>query len=354
MKATIDRCIRGGNPFAAWRRPGTAEARLIFQKGREAFPFSPGENLPLESGYIAMPFFPGHEAPNFMIAADRLITEDDPQAIPEEELAPSVRPPQPEPAVGRKSYLDRLRKLIDRIRDEALEKVVLSRVCDVEKGGESAGELFDRLCSTYPDAYVHLFRIPGYGLWIGASPETLLELSAEEGRVQALAGTRPRGGDRPWTKKEEREQRSVAEYIEQVFQKASIPFLGKNGPRTLPAGPVEHLSTDFSFSTARAIERIPSLLAELHPTPAVCGVPKHRALELIEETEEHSRSFYAGAIGPWELDGARALYVNLRCFRVLEDRYQLYVGGGINDASDPRDEWEETEWKAEAMRRVLE
>lgn len=356
MKASIERSISSGKPFAVWRMPGEDHPCLILQEEGEVASFVPGQQeFPLSSGYIVLPFYPATDSPGYMIAPDLLLEEDRPERIPSGTPPSRSGPPSPEPSDDRAGYLEKLRTLIERIRsDEELEKVVLSRVVDVEREGrESIGELFERLLEAYPKAYVHLFHLPGHGLWIGATPETLVDLNAEEGMIEALAGTRPKDSEREWTGKEEREQGVVAEHIERVLRKEGVPTLRRTGPETIAAGRVEHLSTRFFISSEAAVARISPLLRELHPTPAVCGLPRDRALRRIRELEAHQRSFYAGAVGPWKLAGERSLFVNLRCLQVLGDRYQLYVGGGINAASVPEDEWEETEWKGGTLRRAL-
>lgn len=356
MKASIERSISSGKPFAVWRMPGEDHPRLILQEEGSVVSFVPGQQeLPLNSGYIVLPFYPAADSPGYMIAQDLLLEEDRPEWIPSDSPPSKPGSPSPEPSDDRAGYLEKLRTLIERIRSgEELEKVVLSRVLDIEREGtESIGELFERLLEAYPNAYVHLFHLPGHGIWIGATPETLIDLNAEEGMIEALAGTRPKGGGQEWTEKEEREQGVVAEHIERVLQEEGVPILRRTGPETVAAGRVEHLSTRYFFSSEVAATRISPLLRELHPTPAVCGLPRDRALRTIRKLEAHQRSFYAGAVGPWKLGGERSLFVNLRCLRVLGDRYQLYVGGGINAASVPEDEWEETEWKGGTLRRAL-
>ena len=83
------------------------------------------------------------------------------------------------------------------------------------------------------------------------------------------------------------------------------------------------------------------LAAALHPTPAVCGLPKTEALTRILTTESLDRRYYAGFLGWWGQDEA-ALYVNLRCLKLYAGGVRLYAGGGILPESTLEQEWQET------------
>ncbi len=354
MRVSVQHCIEEGLPFALYRKPGGIP-RLLVQTQGTPHPFLPGAPFPLENGYLLIPFHPSQEDPAYMLSPDLLLHEDRPERIPGEGAPQKGSMPCPPiQADDRASYEGKVDALVRRIQEEkALQKVVLSRSERVHrKAGSSVGALFEALEALYPDAFVHLFHLPEKATWIGATPELLLEMKGEEGRTQALAGTRPKGEGMEWSDKERREQASVEEHISTVLEQNEVPF-ERSGPETVSAGNIEHLSTHFSFS-AQELGKAPSkLIRELHPTPAVCGSPRDRAMELIEATESRSRSFYAGAIGPWGVEGEYALYVNLRSARIWEEALELFVGGGINSGSDPEKEWEETVRKAGTVRRAL-
>ena len=92
----------------------------------------------------------------------------------------------------------------------------------------------------------------------------------------------------------------------------------------------------------------------VHPTPAVCGLPKNEAKVFILENEGYDREFYTGFFGELNLKGSSNLFVNLRCMQVLKNQLALYIGGGITIDSIPEKEWEETIAKSEVMLKVLE
>jgi isochorismate synthase len=109
----------------------------------------------------------------------------------------------------------------------------------------------------------------------------------------------------------------------------------------------DHLKTTI-FAENIALEKAKILLNELHPTPAVCGVPKDKALKIINELEANNRSFYTGYIGLVE-NNELELFVNLRCASVFKDSVSVFVGGGITTKSNPEKEWEETELKSKVI-----
>src|SRR5690606_16197073 len=118
-----------------------------------------------------------------------------------------------------------------------------------------------------------------------------------------------------------------------------------------------------------------NLIAALHPTPAVCGLPKIEAREFILKNENYDREFYTGFLGeinmPQEVRRSSnrrnqenqayssivpktSLFVNLRCMKLTEDSVEIFVGGGITKESIPEAEWEETQNKAGTMKAVLD
>ena len=96
-----------------------------------------------------------------------------------------------------------------------------------------------------------------------------------------------------------------------------------------------------------------NLIDSLHPTPAICGVPKWPATNFIGENEGYNRAFYAGYLGEINRNNETNLYVNLRCMQITQDHISLYIGGGITAASIAEKEWDETVFKAEVMKKIL-
>jgi len=124
----------------------------------------------------------------------------------------------------------------------------------------------------------------------------------------------------------------------------------KTGPVDHLAGKIYHLKSTFSFDAPADPSK---LIADLHPTPAVCGQPKKEAMQHILQSENYDRKYYTGYLGPVNFRNKSSLFVNLRCMEVSSEHIVLYLGGGITAASDPEKEWLETEAKAGTLLDIL-
>ncbi len=134
------------------------------------------------------------------------------------------------------------------------------------------------------------------------------------------------------------------------------------------------MRTCITGSFKSASFEISKLLKALHPTPAVCGLPRAEAQEFIKHFESYDRSFYTGFLGELNklednskvrnrrnvenlayktLTPATRLFVNLRCMQFKSSINEIYVGGGITKDSIPEDEWEETVNKAQTIASIL-
>lgn len=241
------------------------------------------------------------------------------------------------------------------LRDKTLRKVVLSRRATVPRpqAESKAKELYAAACEAYPRAFVALVRTPSGGTWLMATPELLLESHGGTLRTMALAGTmRTEGGSKAaWSQKNKDEQAVVAQYVAETL----APFaqgVETQGPETVCAAGLAHLRTLFTFAL-RPGALICDLLAALHPTPAVCGLPKVAAQEALRAHEGTEREYYSGFAGLMEANGDADIFVTLRCMKMSGDVCTLFAGGGLMPESRMEDEWAETEAKMSAMANLL-
>lgn len=248
---------------------------------------------------------------------------------------------------SKSAYMQSAANFVDALKANG-GKAVLSRIKKVEAPKDLHG-FFTALCDAYPNAFVYTFLSSNIGVWIGATPETLLQRNGSEGRTMALAGTRLAGSNELWLEKEFEEHELVADFIESTLKTEGIDRVQRSERHEIESGPVKHLHTAFSFELNKAEGW--KLALKLHPTPAVSGWPVNDSLKLIRENELHDRAFYAGIIG---VTGANSrLFVNLRCAQITGNDMFLYLGGGFTKDSDPEAEWEETENKAKTLLDVL-
>lgn len=255
---------------------------------------------------------------------------------------------------GRTRHKALLKKGIKAIEDGDLKKVVLSR--KIRASNRKAPlPIFEDMLSRYSDAMVYFFHHPKVGTWLGATPERFLEIRKGRLSTTSLAGTLPfvEGVAPMWTSKELEEQQIVTDFIKEKLR-GYVGALECSVPETVRSGKLWHLKTEISAMGVTFQDWDPIINA-LHPTPAVCGLPKYEAMAFILENESYSREYYTGFLGGLNLDQKEQLdlYVNLRCVKMEKEVVQIFVGGGITKDSDPEQEWLETQYKSRTMLDVL-
>ena len=208
-------------------------------------------------------------------------------------------------------------------------------------------QTFVQLLDAYPHSLVYVAYSPEAGMWLGASPEVLLKADDDRLSTMSLAGTKSRG-DEPWDEKNQREQAYVTDYIREVVASYGDD-LHEDGPRTMQTGNLYHLCTTFDFRL-KASHTLYDVVEALHPTPAVCGLPKREAMQFISSHESHQRSYYAGYVGPLNVDGHTQFHVNIRCAECHADGTATsYAGSGLLLSSDADSEWQEVMRKAQTI-----
>lgn len=199
---------------------------------------------------------------------------------------------------------------------------------------------------------------------IGATPELLVSKKGAVVLSRPLAGSARRsadpGEDRASADALMGSQKDLGEHrwvVEAILDNLA-PYCSELGAPDLPelvsTQTMWHLGTSIKGSLKDAGNvSVAELAAALHPTPAVGGAPRGRALELIPELEGYDRGFYAGAVGWADRNGDGEWYVSLRCAEVSGGHVRVYAGAGIVEGSVPQEEAAETSAKLQAMLRAL-
>lgn len=248
-------------------------------------------------------------------------------------------------------YLNDLETIIKRIKNGDFQKIIFSRRELLNKSIDPE-MLFNSLNIQYENSFNYFIGIEGEGVWIGATPEAFIKSEDFNYKMHSLAGTIARNseGKYDWTDKEIKEQKLVTDYLIDHFEKSGIHDVSLKGPFNFEHGSVAHLKTDITLNATP--DQINEMLRDVHPTPAVCGIPKGKVLEEIQEIEGYDRRFYTGLVGLYSEDQT-ALFVNLRCMEIFIDDACLYLGGGITEGSDPEKEWDETVLKSKTIKDLL-
>lgn len=305
--------------------------------------------VPACSGYLIVPFCATIENPIV------LIEPDEAYVLPLE-VATNAAPHEVsnDAEMQRTRYAEAFRKAHESLQRGKVEKVVLSRRLNLRWQDEalrSPKHLFFKACQDNPNCFVTLWKTEQTGCWLVASPEPLLEKSNHTWGSVALAGTMPHSEDSEskWSVKNVAEQAIVADFIREQLA-ACADHIEQSPTFSLVTGKLQHICTRFRF-TLSSPSAMFNLLKRLHPTPAVCGMPREAALRVIEEAESQPRRYYAGFSGPLNLHGETRLYVSLRCMEFSSNTATLYAGGGIMPESCEEEEWEETCRKMQPMLR---
>ena len=319
-------------------------------------------------GFVFAPFAPAPDNPILLLRPDVV------QTYPCENIAETLAADaalsgfqffcsafqQPQSLAERLHYHLDFSNFYAQLCEGAFRKIVLARCSCIEKPEpQSPFVLFQEACARYPRMFISLVSTPQGGTWLTATPEVLLEKVSPKEPQQgccfktiALAGTVDYSDDVKWSEKNIREQRYVATYMMETLEHFSSDIV-EDGPYTTRAANLAHLRSDFNFRLPDG-HHLGSLLHALHPSPAVCGLPKHDAFNFILRNESVPRRYYSGFQGPLDVEGMTHLYVSLRCMSIHHNRYRLYAGGGLLSDSDEESEWNETEAKLNTMRHVLE
>ncbi|HLS34005.1 MAG TPA: isochorismate synthase [Brevibacterium sp.] len=220
-----------------------------------------------------------------------------------------------------------------------------------------------RLNAEFPSTWTFLVA----GL-VGATPELLI--GVEDGAVHSrvLAGTyrvqddpeaevaaaRAHLGGRKDSVEHSYAIDSLASTLGPVTQELHVD----PEPHLLQLANVIHLASDAHGRLAARADgsRIsPFEVAHaVHPTAAVGGTPRGRAMDLISRLEEMDRGRYAGPVGWVDGRGNGQFGIALRCGQLEErNRIRLFAGAGIMPDSDPESERRETDAKFAPMRRAL-
>ncbi|WP_231494747.1 chorismate-binding protein [Polaribacter sp. Hel_I_88] len=340
-------------PFVVYRKPNQNEISGFFMQDDSLF-FT--DNFS-ETGFVFAPFNTDEKAILFPSEKAEFIQEElilNDFTFDENDYLVDIK--------SKENHIKIVEKAIDEIDKSDLQKVVISRKEEVQLSDFELLLGYQKLLKKYKNAFVYVWFHPKVGLWLGATPETLLQIFDTNFKTMSLAGTQVVTNDSDennvvWKSKELEEQQLVTDFIESQLATISSN-LKIDKTETIRAGNLLHLRTKVEGELNKK-STLKSLIRSLHPTPAVCGLPRNMARDFIINNENYNRSFYTGFLGELNVQDLKLnvqssqLYVNLRCMEINNNKASIYVGGGITKDSIPKNEWKETVSKSETMKKVL-
>ncbi|WP_370087045.1 isochorismate synthase [Ekhidna sp.] len=361
-----------GYSFAMWRMPNETESHFIISLS-ETRQETDLQLANSKTGFLINAYDANHPIAPYFIEADIVIKNQEISINPNisdsqiDAFKEGIRKtgqskPLPKSEIADTNDFEAMvQNAISEIKQGSFEKVVLSRFRDEPLPENFSPWLFfESISKTYINAFCSLCFIPDKGMWIGASPELLLSDTKDAFKTVSLAGTkRLESGQKlseiAWTQKEIEEQALVSRYIINCFKKIRLREFHEHGPKTIQAGNLAHLKTEFvvDYSEVMFENLADQMLELLHPTSAVCGMPIETAKPWIAATEKYDREFYSGFLGPVNFEAKTQLFVNLRCMKVFDGSIRFYAGAGLTEDSDPQKEFEETEMKMDVLKSIL-
>ncbi|WP_203257058.1 chorismate-binding protein [Hyunsoonleella ulvae] len=355
-------------PFVVYRKPNKDRIKAILQRSDELHITKHFK----ESGFVFSPFDNSVDSILTPLSESEIITASEKDIDKNDQNSTLLSQTH---STHKDFHIALVEQGIRAIKNGKFQKVVLSRreICDFKK--DSPLTIFKNLLASYQSAFVYCWFHPKVGLWLGATPETLLKIEGRNFSIMSLAGTQNYNGnlDVVWQEKELQEQQFVTDFILDNIQE-DVNNIQVSSLETIKAGNLLHLRTLIKGVLSVTDINFKRLLYNLHPTPAVCGMPKALAKAFILEHEDYDREFYTGFLGELNLEtevkprtGRRnienraytvkrkstQLYVNLRCMQIKDNKALVYVGGGITETSNPESEWEETVAKSKVVKKVL-
>lgn len=262
----------------------------------------------------------------------------------------------------KEAYLKSIDQVTSLIKRDEAKKVVIARSLALQFDEEiSSPQILSHVAHEQPESY--LFGLEREDmLFYGASPERLVKVEKGHAFSSCVAGSIKRGATAEADEvlgqsllndtKNRGEHEYVVEMISKIFERNCSEFKVPNGPKLLKIRDIQHLYTPVE-GTLHAEATILQLVKHLHPTPALGGVPRKEAMEVIRKYEPMNRGLYAAPIGWLDADGNGEFAVAIRSAALVKQKAYLYAGGGIVADSEPQSEYEETLVKFRPMLRAL-
>ena len=248
--------------------------------------------------------------------------------------------------ISTEQYLLNVEKGLEVIASGQIEKVVLARDISASVSTDfNINPALRKLEKKFDSCYI--YSIAGM---FGASPELLVKVSHSEFSARVLAGTAGRGTD-PGV-----DQAIGAALIESPKNRAEHKFAIDSlvaslseftkeitvdaEPFSIALPNLWHLASDVKAMLSSESTSL-QVVNALHPSAAVAGTPRDKALEVIEEIENVDRGRYAGPVGWLGADGDGVWAIALRGAQLTEGKLTAFAGCGIVAGSDAQAELDE-------------
>lgn len=243
---------------------------------------------------------------------------------------------------------------LDLIEKKTLTKVVLARLTRfVFHRSLNPYQMLRKFQKASKEVSLFCFEFRRGLAFLGASPEILFKKTGLHITTAAVAGTRRRGRNPSEDKKLSQELLTsskdiheflvVEDHITKALSALCKHVIKKDSQQIVKTPSVQHIISTFEGKLEESILDT-DILKTLHPTPAVCGHLKKRALDIIKKKEPFDRGWYSAPVGWTQGDNAHFL-VGIRSGLIRDSALHLFAATGIVKGSVPIEEWAELEQK---------
>jgi len=279
------------------------------------------------------------------------------------EFEPSVKPTVDSLVeIAKPQYVEAVENVTTQIKNGDADKVVIARSVKMKfKEEVSSVAALHHISNEQQESYHFGLQKDGQ-LFFGATPERLIEISNGRAYSACVAGSIERGKsaaeDRELGTELLTDVKNLAEHdyvvkmISEVFNHYCTDVTMPSEPKLMKIRDIQHLFTPIEGNIEQQTD-IFSLVAALHPTPALGGVPTNKSMAIIREQEQMDRGYYAAPIGWTDTEGNGEFAVAIRSALLDGDQAYLYAGGGIVADSQAEKEYEETWVKFRPVLRAL-
>ena len=278
------------------------------------------------------------------------------ESVPIEDFeVPHIRHNYKETSDDKADWNRLMNAIADGISWGEMTKVVSSR--EVEFTSETpynVASILANLVDNNPNCFIFGYEKDGR-TFVGASPEILVRHRGSEILSYALAGTAPKDGPNAWT--EEQLLTNTKNIIEHnIVRDRIVNTMRQITPHvTVGETGIMELSHLYHLRTIITAKDSTKSLVEwaklLHPTPALGGEPREKALALLQKYESHERGMYAAPFGFMKDMGDGIVVVAIRSALIMDNVLYAYAGCGVVADSDADEEYAETNNK---MRTILD
>lgn len=262
--------------------------------------------------------------------------------------------------IATEQFKSNITKALTEIEKHSVEKIVLARdiVSAVPEDFDNSSAL-RYLATNFESCFT--YSVDGL---FGASPELLVKVSHSQVSARVLAGTAGRGTDPSVdeaigqalssSQKNLEEHRYAIDSLVSALQELAENIDADETPFSLALPNLWHLASDV-HAVLKADSSSLQVVKALHPTAAVAGTPRDKALELIEQIEQLDRGRYAGPVGWIGADGDGAWAIALRGAQLdkTNNLIRAFAGCGIVAGSTPDAELAETNLKFKPILEAL-